>query len=87
MKKKKLVALLAFLSWIGVILSFMILTSNIDLEFFFGLTFLGILLLIEMIDTSFVKSRYVFYLRYIVVVYWIIFGIFFTQKISKVIFP
>ena len=83
---KKQIALFAILIWIFLIDFFMILSPSpiIDFELFFCLSFLGILIMFEVLTPLFVKPRYILYLRYIVAVGVMIFGVIIAQKILDV---
>jgi hypothetical protein len=78
-------ALFIILFWLVSIIFFMILSTYFDLELYFGLSFLGILIMIEMLDTVFVKPRYILYLRYVVAAGVIIFGAIVARKILEIL--
>ena len=52
MKKKVLAAIIMFI-WLVVICAFMLLAQQVDLEIFFVLWLIGILVIVELMDTRF----------------------------------
>lgn len=83
---KKQIALTAILIWIFLINFFLILSPSpiIDFELFFCLSFLGILIMFEVLTPLFVKPRYILYLQYVIAAGVMIFGVIVAQKALEI---
>jgi hypothetical protein len=83
--KKKLPAAIAITIWLIIISMFMLLANRIDLEIFFILWVLGLLVIVELIDTRFSDPVYIRYLKYIIASGIIIFGGIFSTKLMEIL--
>jgi hypothetical protein len=83
--KKKIAAVIAIALWLMIISTFMLLASRIDLEIFFVLWLIGLLVIVELMDTKFSLPQYMRYLKYVVAVGIIIFGGIVTTKIMEIL--
>jgi hypothetical protein len=83
---KKQIALFAILIWIFLINFILILSPSpiVDFELFFCLSFLGFLIMCGVLTPSYVKPRYILYLRYIVAAGVMIFGVIVAQKVLEI---
>lgn len=84
MKKKVLAGIVLFL-WLVVISAFMILASRIDLEIFFVLWLIGVLVVVELIDTRFSLPPYLRYIKYITATGIVVFGGIVTIKVMEIL--
>jgi len=63
----------------------MLLAYRIDLEIFFVLWLIGLLVIVELMDTRFTLPPYLRYIKYIVAVGIVIFGAIVTQKVLEIL--
>lgn len=84
MKKKNLAVLIIGL-WLIIVCIFMLLASRIDLEIFFVLWLIGLLVVVELMDTRYSLPPYMRYLKYVVAGGILIFGIIVIQKIVEIL--
>jgi hypothetical protein len=84
MRKKDLAAIVIAI-WLVIISCFMLLAYRIDLEIFFVLWLIGLLVIVELMDTRFTLPPYLRYIKYIVAVGIIIFGAIVTQKVLEIL--
>jgi len=84
MKKKVLFAIIMFI-WLVVICAFMLLAHRVDLEIFFVLWLIGILVIVELMDTRFSLPSYLRYIKYLVAAGIVIFGGIVTQKVLEIL--
>ena len=83
--KKRLAAALALTTWLFVVSIFMLLARSFDLEIFFVLWLIGILVIVELLDTGSVQPVYLRSLKYLIAAGIIIFGIMVAQKILEIL--
>ncbi len=84
MRKKVLAAIVLFI-WLMVVGSFMLLASRIDLEIFFVLWLIGLLVIVELMDTRFSLPGYLRYIKYLVAAGIVIFGGIVAQKVLEIL--
>jgi hypothetical protein len=84
MKKKVLAAVVLFI-WLVVISAFMLLALRVDLEIFFVLWLIGILVIVELMDTRFSLPPYLRYIKYLVAAGIILFGGIVAQKVLEIL--
>jgi hypothetical protein len=84
MKKKVLAAIVMFI-WLIVISIFMLLARRVDLEIFFVLWLIGILVIVELVDTRFSLPPYLRYIKYLVAAGIVLFGGIVTQKVLEIL--
>ena len=83
--KKKQMALLALVIWLVIISIFSLLAYRVDLEIFFVLWLIGILVIVELVDTRFSLPTYLRYIKYFVAGGIVIFGGIVTQKVLEIL--
>jgi len=83
--KKKVFAAVVISIWLIIICIFMLLASRIDLEIFFVLWLIGLLVIVELMDTRFTLPPYLRCIKYLVAVGIVIFGAIVTQKILEIL--
>jgi hypothetical protein len=83
--KKKQMALLALVIWLVIISIFSLLAYRVDLEIFFVLWLIGILVIVELVDTRFSLPTYLRYIKYLVAGGIVIFGGIVTQKVLEIL--
>ena len=84
MKKKDLAAII-LVTWLVVISVFSLLAYRIDLEIFFVLWLIGILIIVELMDTRFSLPAYLRYIKYLVAAGIVLFGGIVTQKVLEIL--
>lgn len=83
--KKKILAGVILAIWLVIISIFMLLARSIDLEIFFVLWLIGLLVMVELMDTHFSLPPYMRYLKYIVAAGIVLFGGIVIQKILEIL--
>jgi len=83
--QKKHLAAGALILWLLTVTFFMILSYHLDLEIFFVLWLIGILIVVELVDPAFSKPRYLHYLRYVIACGVIIFGAIVAHKVLEIL--
>jgi UDP-N-acetylmuramyl pentapeptide phosphotransferase/UDP-N-acetylglucosamine-1-phosphate transferase len=83
--KKKVLAAGAIAIWLVVISIFMLLARSIDLEIFFVLWLIGLLVIVELVDTRFSLPPYMRYLKYVVAAGFVLFGGIVIQKVMEIL--
>jgi hypothetical protein len=83
--RKKVIAAIVLFIWLMVIGSFMLLASRIDLEIFFVLWLIGLLVIVELMDTRFSLPGYLRYIKYLVAAGIVIFGGIVAQKVLEIL--
>ena len=83
--KKKNLAILAITSWLVIIGIFMLLAASIDLEIFFVLWLIGLLVIVELMDTRFSFPPFMRYLKYVVACGIVIFGAIVIGKVLEIL--
>ena len=66
--KKKQIIYGALASWLILIFTFMILIGNVDIEVFFVLGFIGLLIAMNSIEKKFAQPEYMKYFWYLTVI-------------------
>ena len=83
--KKKILAAVAIAIWLVVISIFMLLARSIDLEIFFVLWLIGLLVIVELMDTRFSLPPYMRYLKYVIAAGIVLFGGIVIQKVLEIL--
>jgi hypothetical protein len=83
--KKKVLAAIVMVVWLVIVSVFMLLAHRVDLEIFFVLWLIGILVIVELIDTRFSLPFYLRYIKYLVATGIVIFGVIVTQKVLEIL--
>jgi hypothetical protein len=83
--KKKQLAVLSFALWLIIIACLMLLTGRFELALFFILGFIGFLLIVEFMESRYVKPSYLRYFRYLIAAGIVIFCVVVVQKILEIL--
>jgi hypothetical protein len=78
-------AVVALAVWLSVVAAFMLLAERVDLEIFFVLWLIGILVIVELIDTRFSQPRHLRYMKYLIAIGIVIFGWIVAQKVLEIL--
>jgi type IV secretory pathway TrbL component len=83
--QRKQLAIVGFILWLLLVLFFMILAQTLNIEIFFVLWLLGLLIIVEFIGPSYVRPRYFRYLKYLITAGIIVFGAIVAQKAMEIL--
>lgn len=84
MSRKLIFASVAFITWMMVIVGFMLLIRTFDLDIFFVLALLGLLAVVVLIDTTSVQPRYMRQMNYLIVAALLVFSYVVANRIVGV---
>ncbi|HQD27327.1 MAG TPA: hypothetical protein PKV78_12410 [Methanoculleus thermophilus] len=82
---KKYYALAALVAWLIIVAFFMIMNRTLDLEVYFVLALIGILVVAVMIDSAFSRPRYMRYIGYLIAAGVAIFAYIVAEKILEIL--
>jgi hypothetical protein len=82
---RKQVAAITLTLWLTIVLVFMLLVQRIDLDIFFVLIFIGILVIAELMKHQYVQPRYLGYLGYLIGAGIVVFVIIIGQKFVEIL--
>jgi len=83
--RKKYSAAAALSAWLVIVAVFMILNRTLDLEVFFVLSLIGLLVIAVLIDGAFSRPRYMRYLGYFIAAGVALFAYIVVQKILEIL--
>jgi hypothetical protein len=83
--RKQHIAVIAFAFWLTFISLFMLLAQNFNFEIFFVLSFIGFLIIVELIAANYIQPGYMRYFRYILAAGILIFGVVVAQKVLEIL--
>jgi len=82
---KKYYAAAVLTAWLIIIAFFMVLSRTLDLEVFFVLALIGLLVVAVLIDGAFSRPRYMRYIGYIIAAGVALFAYIVAQKILEIL--
>ena len=82
---KKYYAAAVLAAWLIIIAFFMVLSRTLDLEVFFVLSLIGLLVIAVLIDGAFSRPRYMRYLGYIIAAGVALFAYIVVEKILEIL--
>ncbi len=85
MQKKALYPIVALSAWVVILLLFQVLAFRLDLEVFFVLWLIGVLVVAELVDSTTVQPRHIRHLKYFIAVQVCIFGAIVAQKVLEIL--
>ena len=83
--KKKILAAIALSAWLVIVSSFMLLARHIDIEIFFVLWLIGILVIVELADSRFSLPPFLRYIKYMIAAGIVIFGGIVITKVLEIL--
>jgi hypothetical protein len=83
--KKAFYSLIALISWAVLIIIFMLLSYEINLEIFFVLWLIALLVVAELISNTSLMPRAERYLKYFIAVQLVIFGLIVARKMLEIL--
>lgn len=81
----KVYAAIALTAWVFIVIFFMVLARQINLEIFFVLWLIGLLIVTELTDTVYSFPRYLQYRKGIIAAGVVIFGIIVARKVLEIL--
>jgi len=84
-EQKKQLAIAVLVIWLLLVIFFMILAPSLNLEIFFVLWLIGLLVIVELISPAIVWPSYFRYLRYVIAAGVIVFGAIVAQKVMEIL--
>ena len=82
---KKHLAISALAAWVVLVTGFMILARTMDLEIFFVLWLIGILIIVELVSDQMATPRYLGVLKLVIASGVILFGVIVARKIMEIL--
>lgn len=82
---KKQIAVAMLVTWLLIVMFFMILTRSISTEILFVLWLIGLLVIVELIRPSFIQPSYLFYLKILMGIGITVFAVIIVQKVMEII--
>ena len=82
---KKQIAAITLTLWLITVFIFMLLLQWFDLEIFFVLTLIGILVIAELIKQHYVQPGYMRYLGYLIIAGIVLFGAMVVKKVMEIL--
>jgi hypothetical protein len=83
--KRAFYSLIALIAWVILIIALMFLSYQIDLEIFFVLWLIALLVVAELIGDTTVQPRALQYLKYFIALQVVIFGIIVARKVMEIL--
>jgi hypothetical protein len=82
---KKQVAAVTMAIWLLIVIILMVLSESVNLEFFFILWMIGMVVILELIEPRFIKPRYILKIKYIVTAGFVVFCAIVVKKVLEII--
>lgn len=82
--RKEQNAIIALTVWLILISVFMLLALQVDLNIFFVLFLIGIMVIEFLLDANFVQPGYLRYMRYLIAAGSVIFGVMVVNKVIEI---
>lgn len=82
---KKHMAISALAAWVILVIGFMVLARTLDLEIFFVLWLIGILIIVELVSDHVATPRYLRALKMVIAAGVILFGVIVARKILEIL--
>jgi len=83
--KKALYAIVALVTWVVLIIIFMVVSYQVNLEIFFVLWLIALLVVIELVSGTTVQPQNIRYLKYFVAVQVVLFGMIVAKKVLEIL--
>jgi hypothetical protein len=81
----KQISIAVLITWLLLVIFFMILARNISIEIFFVLWLIGLFMIVELISPSFVHPLYTRYLRFLIAAGVLVFAVIIIQKVTEIL--
>jgi hypothetical protein len=83
--RKEQIAVIALSVWLILISFFMLLAQTFDIGIFFILSFIGFLIIVELIKPKYIRPSYLRYIQYILAAGIVIFGTIIALKVMQIL--
>jgi hypothetical protein len=83
--RKEQIAVIALSMWLILITFFMLLAQTFDIGIFFILSFIGFLIIVELITPKYIRPGYLQYIQYIRAAGIVIFGVIVALKAMEIL--
>jgi hypothetical protein len=83
--RKEQIAIFALAVWLTVITVFMLVAQSVNLEIFFFLSFIGFLIIVELIMPKYIRPGYLRYFQYIRAAGIVVFGVIIALKVLQIL--
>jgi uncharacterized membrane protein len=83
--EKKQIAPIIFALWLTIVSVSMLFVERIDLALFFVLGFIGFIVIVELMEPSYVKSGYMWYIRILIAVGIVTVSAIIAEKVLEVL--
>jgi hypothetical protein len=83
--RKQHIAIIALAGWLALIAVFMLLAQSFNFEIFFVLSFIGFLIIVELIASKYIQPGYMRYIQYILAAGIVIFALVVAQKVLEIL--
>ena len=83
--RKQQIAIIALALWLFIVALYMLLSNRFDIEFFYILCFVGVLVIMQLLEPTYVKPGYLRYFKYLIIVGIVIFGVIVAQKVMDIL--
>jgi hypothetical protein len=85
MMRKQQSFIIVLVLWLIIVSVIMILAQRVDLEIFFVLGMIGMLVIVQLMQSDYVEPDYIKYFSYLITVGTVMFGIMIALKILNII--
>ncbi len=83
--RKQQITIIAFAAWLTIVSACLILARWVDLEVFFVLCLMGFLVIVQLIQPSFIQPGYLRYIKYLIAAGIVVFGIIVIKRVMEII--
>jgi len=83
--RKQQIAIIALALWLTIVFFFMLLVQRVNLEIFFILSLIGMLVIVQLMQSYFVQPGYLKYIRYLLAAGIVMFGVIVALKVLDIL--
>lgn len=83
--RKQQIAIIAFALWLSIVAAFMLFVHRVDFEIFFVLCVMGLLVIVQLMQSYYVQPGYLKYIRYLIAGGIVILGIIIAFKVLDIL--
>lgn len=83
--RKQQIAIIALAVWLIIVSTFLLLSQRVDLEFFLILCLMGMLVIMQLMQSSFAQPVYLRYIRYLMAAGTLMFGVIVALKVLDIL--
>jgi len=84
-EEMKQISVALLITWLLLVMFFMILARNISIEILFVLWLIGLFVIVELIGPSFVHPLYARYLKFLIAAGVLVFAVIIIQKVMEIL--